>query len=136
MCQHENLLLQEYLHPREKETIHKELIVRFSGGVFQGKFICNNCGQGIADLDFDNSLEYNDDGVPLVGRSELVDKDAMAQDEIDQAIGVPIGSVEEIKFNSESQTLYYQKVREVFDRVGIFPEPSGYIFIVNGHHNV
>jgi hypothetical protein len=132
MCQHENLLLQEYLHPREKETIHKELIVRFSGGVFQGKFICNNCGQGIADLDFDNSLEYSDDGVPLVGRSELVDKDAMAQDEIDQAIGVPIGSVEEIKFNSESQTLYYQKVREVFDRVGIFPEPSGYIFIVNG----
>ena len=132
MCEHEYLLLQEYLHPREKETIHKELLVRFSGGVFQGKFICNNCGQGISDLDFDNSLEYSDDGVPLIGRSELVDKDAVAQDEIDAAIGVPVGSAEEIKFDSEAKTIYYQKVREVFDRVGIFPEPSGYIFIVNG----
>ena len=132
LCEHEYLLLQEYLHPREKETIHKELLVRFSGGVFQGKFICNNCGQGISDLDFDNSLEYSDDGVPLVGRSELVDKDAIAQDEIDAAIGVPVGSAEEIKFESEAKTLIYQKVREVFDRVGIFPEASGYIFIVNG----
>ena len=132
LCEHEYLLLKEYLHPREKETIHKELLVRFSGGVFQGKYICNNCGQGISELDFDNSLEYSDDGVPLVGRSELVDKDSAAQDEIDAAIGVPIGSAEEIKFDNEAKTLYYQKVREVFDRVGIFPEPSGYIFIVNG----
>jgi hypothetical protein len=132
LCDHEYLLLQEYLHPREKETLHKELLVRFSGGVFQGKFICNNCGQGISDLDFDNSLEYSDDGVPLVGRSELVDKDAIAQDEIDAAIGVPIGSTEELKFGNEAKTLIYQKVRQVFDRVGIFPEPSGYLFIVNG----
>jgi hypothetical protein len=132
LCEHEYLLLQEYLHPREKETLHKELLVHFSGGVFQGKFICNNCGQGISDLDFDNSLEYSDDGVPLIGRSELVDKDAIAQDEIESAIGVPVGSVEELKFDSETKTLIYQKVREVFDRVGIFPEPSGFLFIVNG----
>ena len=132
LCEHEYLLLQEYLHPREKETIHKELLVRFSGGVFQGKFICNNCGQAISDLEFDTSLEYSDDGVPLMGRSELVDKDGMEQDELEIAIGIPIGNAEEIKFDTAAKTLYYQKAREVFDRVGIFPEPSGYIFIVNG----
>lgn len=132
LCEHEYLLLQEYLHPREKETIHKELLVRFSGGVFQGKFICNNCGQAISDLEFDTSLEYSDDGVPLMGRSELVDKDGAEQDELELALGVPIGSDQEIKFDTPAKTLYYQKTREVFDRVGIFPEPSGYIFIVNG----
>jgi len=132
LCNHEHLILQEYLHPREKDTIHKELLIHFSGGVFQGKFICNNCGQGIANLDFDNSLEYSDDGAPLVGRSELVDKEAIEQDEIEEALGVPIGSDEEIKFDTDAKTLYYQKTREVFDRIGIFPDAKGYIFIVNG----
>jgi hypothetical protein len=132
LCNHEQLLLKEYLHPREKETIHKELLIRFSGGVFQGKFICNNCGQAIANLEFDNSLEYSDDGAPLVGRSELVDKEAIEQDEIDEMLGVPVGNIEEIKFDTEAKTLYYQKTRELFDRIGIFPNAAGYIFIVNG----
>ena len=132
LCNHEQLILQEYLHPREKETIHKELLIRFSGGVFQGKFICNNCGQAISNLEFDNSLEYSDDGAPLVGRSELVDKEAIAQDEIEEVLGIPIGNVEEIKFDTEAKTLYYQKTRELFDRIGIFPDAAGYIFIVNG----
>ena len=132
LCEHEYLLLQEYLHPREKETIHKELLIRFSGGVFQGKFICNNCGQPISDLEFENSLEYSDDGVPLVGRSELVDKDALAEDEIEQALGIPIGNEKEIEFDTPAKTLYYQKSRELFDKVGIFPDAIGYIRIVNG----
>ena len=131
LCEHEYLMLQEYLYPREKQTIHKELLIRFSGGVFQGKFICNNCGQSIADLDFDTSLEYSDDGVPLMGRSELVDKDAIEEDEIEQSLGVPIGSVNEIQFDTPAKTLYYQKARELFDQIGIFPDGNGYIFIVN-----
>ena len=69
LCEHEYLLLQEYLHPREKETIHKELLIRFSGGVFQGKFICNNCGQPISDLEFENSLN---DILKLKGMSSLI----------------------------------------------------------------
>ena len=132
LCEHEYLLLQEFLYLREKDTIHKELLLRFSGGVFQGKFICNNCGQPISDLEFDTSLEYSDDGVPLVGRSELVDKDAIEEDEIEQTLGVPIGSVEEIQFDTPAKTLYYQKARELFDNIGIFPDGDGYLFIVNG----
>jgi len=132
LCEHEYLLLQEFLYPREKETIHKELLLRFSGGVFQGKFICNNDGQPISELDFDTSLEYSDSGAPLIGRSELVDKDAIAQDEIDQRLGVPIGSIQELQFDTPAKTLYYQKARELFDHVGIFPDGDGYLFIVNG----
>ena len=132
MCEHEYLLIQEYLHPREKETIHKEILINFSGGVFQGKYICNNCGQKISDIDFDTSLEYDDNGAPLMGRSELVDKDAIANDQIDQALGVQIGSVNEIQFDSDEKTLYYQKAKEVFDRIGINPDMIAYKRIVNG----
>lgn len=132
LCEHEYLLLQEYLHPREKETIHKELLIRFSGGVFQGKFICNNCGQPISELDFDTSLEYDDSGAPLMGRSELIDKDAIANDEIDQTLGVQIGSINEIQLDSPEKTLYYQKAKEIFDRVGINSNLNSYLRIVNG----
>uniref|UniRef100_A0A6C0D6W6 Uncharacterized protein n=1 Tax=viral metagenome TaxID=1070528 RepID=A0A6C0D6W6_9ZZZZ len=132
LCEHEYLLLQEYLHPREKDTIHKELLLKFSGGVFQGKFICQNCGQAIADLDFDTSLEYDDEGKPMMGRSELVDKDAQEQEEIDLVLGAPTSSSQELQFESPAKTLYYQKARELFDSVGIFPNPQSYIRIING----
>jgi len=132
LCEHEYLLLQEYLHPREKDTIHKELLLKFSGGAFQGKFICQNCGQPISDIDFDTSLEYDDNGKPLIGRSELVDKDAIEQDEVDLVLGAPIGSTQELQFDSPAKTLYYQKARELFDAIGIFPNPESYIRIING----
>jgi hypothetical protein len=132
LCEHETLLLKEFLYPREKDTIHKELLIHFSGGVFQGKYICNNCGQSISDLDFDTSLEYSDNGAPLIGRAELVDNDAIKEDELDEVLGVPVDSIESIKFDTESKTLYYQKLREIFDRVGIFPDSNGYLFMVNG----
>lgn len=135
LCEHEYLILQEYLHPREKDTIHKELLLKFSGGVFQGKFICENCGQPIADLDFDNSLEYDDDGKPMVGRSELVDTVAEEQEELDLLLGGASGPSSEIKFDTPAKTLYYQKARELFDSIGIFPKPDSYMRIVNGVDN-
>ena len=132
LCEHEYLLLQEYLHPREKETLHKELLLKFSGGAFQGKFICQNCGQAISDLQFDTSIEYDDDGKPLMGRSELVDKDEAEQEEIDLVLGAAVASTVELEFSTPAKTLYYQKARELFDSIGIFPDPESYIRIING----
>ena len=57
LCLHERLQIQAYLNPSEKPAIEKEIVLKFSGGAFQGKYICRNCGQAIRDLDFDNSLE-------------------------------------------------------------------------------
>ena len=45
LCIHERLQIQSYLNPSEKSTIEKEIILKFSGGSFQGKYICRNCGQ-------------------------------------------------------------------------------------------
>jgi hypothetical protein len=131
LCNHEYLLLQEYLHPKEKDTIHKEILLTFSGGVFQGKYICNNCGQAISSLDFDNSLEYDDDGKPMSGRAVLVDKEAMEEEEINLALGAPVENVEEIQFETKEKTLYYQTIKAIFDSVGIFPSGKSYIEMVN-----
>ena len=130
LCNHELLLLQEFLHPREKETLHKELLLTFSGGSFHGRYLCKNCGQSISDVEFDTSLEYDDEGRPMMGRSVLVDRAAMEEDEIEKMLEAPVGTVEEIKFETEAQTEIYRVARQLMDRVGIQPTETGYKKIV------
>ncbi len=126
MCYHEFLQLQEYLHPREKETLHKELLLKFSGGVFQGKFVCKNCGQAISELEFDANMEFDDNGRPLAGRAVMVDKAAAEQEEINLLLGAPADDGEDMKFASETQASIYTAARQVFDRLGIYADETSY----------
>lgn len=134
LCVHERLLIQAFINPAEKDTIFKEIVLNFSGGQFQGKYICKNCGQAIRDIDFDTNLEYDDEGKPMSGRAILEDKDAKLQDKINKMISAPVGSKEEevedfdknetIKEKSgleltEKQKEYYSYISEISERIGI-----------------
>jgi len=135
VCNHDFLLLQEYLHPREKDTLHKELLLTFSGGVFQGKYICKNCGQAISSLEFDTSLEYDDEGRPMMGRSVLIDEAEVEEEKLNEIIGAPTDTIEAITFDLPQKTLYYQAAKDIFDMIGIFPSGKAYIELVEGVHN-
>lgn len=126
LCVHERLLLQEYLKPADKDALHKELLLAFSHSQFHGQFLCSNCGQSIGEIDYDMSLEYDDQGHPMSGRAALVDKDAMEQDEIDQALGAPIGQQKEVKFATDLQTDAYKTIRTIVERLGIPMREEGY----------
>lgn len=76
LCKHEYLLLREFLHPREAATLHKELLLNYGDGIYHGKYICLACGQSIMEVEYDNNLEYDDEGRPMIGRSVLVDEEA------------------------------------------------------------
>ena len=130
LCYHEVLQLQEYLHPREKDTLHKELLLAFSGGVFQGRYICKNCGQAISEMEFDQSMEFDDNGRPMAGRAMLVDRGLIEEEELNLLLGAPTEAVEEIKFATEGQTLIYQTARQIFDKVGIYADMDSYKRIV------
>jgi hypothetical protein len=121
VCYHEVLLLKEYLHPKEKSEIHKELLLSFSGGAFQGKFICRNCGQSISELDYDTSIEYSDDGTPISGRAVL-EEEPTIKDTLDQILGEDTGAApeDEIVFKSESQRIIFAAAKKLFDTVGIY----------------
>ncbi len=130
MCLHERLQIQAYLNPVEKDTLHKEIILNFSGGQFQGSYICRNCGQPIRDIDFDTNMEYDDEGKPMVGRAVLVDKDALQQEKLESALGVPIKGQElneetidtkkkiRITF-SETDMVFKNIIKEISVRVGV-----------------
>lgn len=135
LCHHEVLLLQEFLRPREKDAIHKDLLLAFSYGQFHGKYICRNCGQGISNIEYDTSLEFDDEGRPMMGRSVLVDEDGVLEDKIESLLGAPTESTAQLTFSTEQQTIAYRVLKQVVDRLGIQVSEASYRTMVNRIEN-
>ena len=141
ICCHERLQLQAYLNPREKDTIEKEIILSFAGGQFQGNYICRNCGQTIRALDFDNNLEFDDNGKPKSGSAVLIDDDAVLESQIDSMLDElvdPAADVsivpsmkEEMKLG-ETETVIYSIIREISERVGVLLDKQGFRNVIRG----
>jgi hypothetical protein len=73
LCIHERLQLQGFIFPAEKSEIDKKILLVHSGGQFQGRFICKHCGQAIREFEFDNTIEFDDEGRPKSGHTALED---------------------------------------------------------------
>lgn len=134
VCGHELLQVQEFLRPKEKDALHKEIVLKFSGGQFSGKFICRVCGQGIQELEFDTNIEFDDAGRPMMGRSVLVDQDAIEEEEINAMLSGPTKE-ESLTFVSEELNIAYKAIKKICGLAGINPEDSDYISMVNDHNN-
>ncbi len=119
VCRHELLLLNEFLHPGRGQSLHKALLLEFSGPVFEGAYICKNCGQKIADLEYDTGLEYGDDGQPLVGRT-VVDPAAEDAEELDLTVAMAEEGKETdtMGFKDDDLPLFYLS-RAILENAGI-----------------
>jgi len=132
LCLHERLQIQAYLNTSEKPAIEKEIILKFSGGSFQGKYICRNCGQAIRDLDFENSIEFDDNGNPKSGRAVLVDEDAIFEERLDLLVSVPIepSQKKELDLNDD-ETKVYNIISEIAVRVGVVMDNQGFRHVID-----
>ncbi len=126
ICEHEYLLLQEFLRPKEKDTIHKEIILNFSGGKFSGQYICKQCGQPIAEYEYDTRVETTDEGTPKDGRAELVDEDALAEEALQIALTTEVEEEERVKVKSDEEQKIYDTINELAALVGVFPDLHSY----------
>lgn len=128
LCVHERLQIQAYITPNasERETLQKEINIHFSGGVFQGAYICRHCGQPMRELALDTHLQFDDEGRPMMGRAELVDKDALRQEELDAALGLDQILEAEVEFTNEAEAMYYNVLREIADRAGVPVQKNRY----------
>ena len=86
VCVHEVMTLNEALHPGRSLSLHKKLIIEFGGPVFEGNYTCRNCGEPIQSIEYDNSLEYDDDGRPLSGRAVINDADLTKEVDLTEII--------------------------------------------------
>ena len=127
LCVHERLQLQAYLYPGDKATIEKEIILKFSGGQFQGKFICRNCGQAMREMDYDNNLEFDDDGKPKSGRAVLVDDDTQFDERLNLMLNASTKSG--LKLSSDEMKCY-DILRGLSSHLGIVLDEAAYKFII------
>ena len=122
ICGHELLQIQELLRPNEKDALQKEITLKFSGGQFSGKFACKVCGQGIQDLDFDTNIEFDDSGRPMMGRSVLVDEDAIKEEKLIEMLSGTGEEEEEQEYSSDQLNTMYNVFKKIAALVGINPE--------------
>ena len=123
--------MQAYLHPKEKDVLEKEIILQCSGGQFQGKYICRNCGQAIRDLDFENTMEFDDDGHPKSGRAVLEDDDVMLEERVEDLLKTDVDTTDTVPWKmTMEERKCYEVVRILSERVGIFLDQKGYSTIV------
>ncbi len=133
ICEHEYLLLQEFLRPKEKEVLHKEIILTFSGGKFNGQYICKQCGQPIADYEYDNHLEKSDEGATLSGAGGTIAEDeneemllsALFPETDDKEIAKE-SKEEKTKDQLDEERKIFLIISEIASLVGIFPDPKSY----------
>ena len=112
VCKHEVLLLREFKNPDRGEILHKTLLMEYmSPFVFEGSFICKNCGQKIQDLEYDNHMEWGADG-PMAGRSVVTE-------ETDEGI-------EEEQPVAKEDMALYKLLRTIFEPCGLFVEQEVY----------
>ena len=131
LCVHELLQIYQFLRPGDVAALNKDIQLNFGGGQFQGYYICRNCGQPISELEYDTHLEFDDNGRPMMGRSELVDKDAITMEQIDDLIG-PLGDIDDpAEFDNEMKKLIYTTSKELAERLLAPLEIDDYRVIVN-----
>ena len=130
LCVHELLQVYQFLRPGDASVLNKDIQLNFGGGQHMGSYICRNCGQPISELEYDTHLEFDDQGKPMMGRSELVDQDAVTQQEIDELIG-PLGDLEEpVEFDNETKKLIFNTARQMADKIFAPLESTDYMTLV------
>lgn len=131
MCSHEVIELKQFVNPREREALRKELLLNFCGPVMGSTYQCRNCGQGMGEIEYDNNVQFDDDGRPMTGYAILEDKEALQMTEIDRALGFKAAEVPtELDFGNDARNLIYRTIREIADRVGVYPNKNDYEIMI------
>ena len=107
VCYHELMELEAITHTRI-ESIKKQILVSFGGERYEGKIVCRNCGQPLQDIDFDEQVEFDDSGRPIMTSSVLTE---------DQMI--PDSGIKQLQFGSDPQRQIGDALQTILEHGGI-----------------
>jgi hypothetical protein len=131
ICRHEVLQIQQFTNPKEKDVIQKNIILNYSVGERADQnYICKICGLPIDTLDFEKSIEFDDEGRPMMGREVLVDKDALEEENLKNLLGLRLEKPEETVFESDIQKELADILKVLCDEIGIDIDSNGFSRII------
>ncbi len=119
ICNHEFLQIQQFIHPNEYDSLQKIIVLNYAGGLYGAQYSCKNCDIPISLLSYDNHIEFDDEGRPMSGRSELIDEDALQMDLVEQLLNIPAYAPEELKFDNDEKDFIYSILKQMTLRIGI-----------------
>jgi hypothetical protein len=110
----------EKTHPGRAPAISKEILLDFGGAAFNGRYVCKNCGVPIAEFEYDNHLEYDDEGRPLAGRAPVDEGQRRPEDELSQILDIAMNK-KVVKFDDEVKN-------KIYEIVSIMTVNAGFMF--------
>ncbi len=131
ICVHELLELEMFNRPQERDVLRKEMYLHFCGPVMGNYYSCRNCGQSLGQIEFDNNIQFDDEGRPMMGRAAIVDQDAVKVEQMNQAIMAITEEVKTINFGDEKKNFIYFTVKEITDRLAIYPSMTDFEQIIS-----
>lgn len=126
ICIHDLIKMKIYMHPSQRDVLRKELLLNFSGPVSGDHYTCRNCGQSLGEIEFDNNIQFDDEGRPMMGRALIVDMDEIKEEERNAALQFPTEFDRVKDFGSETRNRIYKAIKEVAFRIGIYPTDDDY----------
>jgi len=114
VCYHEIMELEALAQPSRLDSIQKQILVIFGGERYEGKIVCKNCGQALQDIDYDQHVEFDDDGHAVLGRSVLTEEQLA-----DVTEGIKLDAPAALTFASKTQQEIAEALQVIVDRAGI-----------------
>jgi hypothetical protein len=124
VCYHELMELEALAQPARMDAIQRQILVQFGGDRYEGKIVCRNCGQVLRDIDYDEHVEFDDEGNPIVSSSvlteeQMADPSESAWRKTVQALAPP-----ELEFATPAQNAIHSMLREILKRGNILVDDS------------
>lgn len=153
VCVHRMLEIQQFMHRRERETIKKELYLRFCGPLMGKFYQCRNCGQALEELDFDNNVQFDDAGRPMTSYAVIEDTQKKENDLIDKMLGADndLSSADDVvnkilgkkekrtdikDYGSETKNSIYRTIKEIANKLGVSPIADDYERMIEQVQNI
>ncbi len=134
MCVHEVIEIHQFNRPAEREVLRKELLLNFCGPVQGRHYNCRNCGQSLGEIEYDNNIQFDDEGRPMMGRAEIIDKDALLKDQLEQVFNPIPQEKAKVDFGNEKKNRLYYTIKELSDRVAINLTNSDFEILIRMIH--
>jgi hypothetical protein len=125
VCYHELMELEALAQPARLDAIQKQMLIRFGGGRYEGKIACKNCGQGLQDIDYDEHVEFDDEGNPITGSSVLTEEQ-MEDENRGPAIREAVKSLvtPAVTYDTQIQQEIGAILQTILERTGLQMDPE------------
>lgn len=119
VCYHELMELEALAQPARMDAIQKQILIKYGGERFGRSIICKNCGQGLQELDYDEHVEFDDDGRPITGGSVLTEEQLEDPEETAWSRGTAALVAPPTSFSTVSQQEIATALQSLAERAGV-----------------